>query len=349
LNFRPRTRRDLASFDRDRDRGLHSGAYAMHVRFPREMHSTYVVRWAARSPAPADPHQMTDSRAARGVWSAAFGAPWLDRGGRFSSLKAGALAGMLLPGVVTAWHWISGDLGVQPVTAAIDDTGLWTIWFVLITLAISPLRRRADWPKVTLLRRMVGLTAMAYAVAHLTLFVLDQKFQLTIVVREIALRIYLTIGFVTLLGVCILGLTSTDGWMRKLGGNWVRLHRMIFGLGVLGILHFFMQSKANVSEAAIMAGFFLWLGLWRVFPARYRGNFLALLALTVLSVAGTACLEFAWYAVATNVPAMRVFKANLSFSFGFRPAMWVGLTALAVASLVGTRQLLITIIPRARA
>jgi sulfoxide reductase heme-binding subunit YedZ len=216
---------------------------------------------------------MTDGRALRSVWSATIAMPWLDRSGRFSWLKAVALAGTLLPAAFTTWHWASGALGAQPVTAAIDDTGLWSIRFVLLTLAISPLRRLTDWPRVTLLRRMFGLAAMAYAVAHVTLFAVDQKFQVIVVAREIALRIYLTIGFVTVLGVCILGVTSTDGWMRKLGRNWTRLHRIVFGVGMLGILHFFMQSKANVSEAALMAGLFLWLGLWRASPTKWQSSF----------------------------------------------------------------------------
>jgi sulfoxide reductase heme-binding subunit YedZ len=99
-----------------------------------------------------------------------------------------------------------------------------------------------------------------------------------------------------------------------------------------------MQSKANVSQAVLMAGFFVWLMLWRAIPARWQANVAALLALAVVSAIGTAFLEYAWYATATHVPAIRVLMANLSLRIGPRPAVWVGMVGLAIAAAVGVRQ-----------
>ena len=218
-----------------------------------------------------------------------------------------------------------------------DVAGLWAIRFTLIALAVSPLRRLANWPRIASTRRMFGLAAMAYALAHLLLYAWDQRFQWLIIMHEIAVRIYLTIGFAALLTVCMLGLTSTDRWIARLGRNWKRLHQAVFALGFLGIVHFFMQSKANVSEAVLIAGFFLWLSIWRGLPVRWQGQFVPLFVLAVSSGIGAAFIEFAWYGLATRVPATRVLQANLSLSFGLRPAVWVCAIGFAVAVLTSTR------------
>jgi sulfoxide reductase heme-binding subunit YedZ len=264
-------------------------------------------------------------------------APLFDRAGRFSPLKTAALTGAVLPAGYLAWQWATADLGAQPILAAADVTGLWTIRLTLITLAISPFRRLANWPRIVLTRRIFGVSAMAYALAHLLFYALDQSFRLWIVIHEIAVRIYLTIGFIAFLIVCMLGLTSTDRWMRRLGQSWKRLHQAIFAIGVLGILHFFMQSKANVSEPVIMTGYFLWLVAWRLIPIRQQDKFLPLVGLAMVCSISAALVEFAWYGLATGVPAIRVLQANLNPSFGVRPAVWVVITGLAIACLAGGR------------
>jgi len=146
--------------------------------------------------------------------------PWRDRHGRFLPLKATMLAAAFIPGAVLAWWWANGMLGGRPVTEVIHGTGDWAIRTLLISLAITPAARVLDWPRLLLVRRIVGLTALAYAVAHLTLYVVDQKYRLGVVVSEIALRFYLTIGFVVLLGLGLLGATSTDSWVQRLGRRW---------------------------------------------------------------------------------------------------------------------------------
>src|SRR5215472_782246 len=104
-------------------------------------------------------------------------APLFDRAGRFSLLKTIALVGSLLPAGFLAWQWEAGDLGAQPILAASDVTGLWTIRFTLIALVIRPVCRLARQPKIALTRRIVGVSAMGYGLAHLLLYTLDQKFR----------------------------------------------------------------------------------------------------------------------------------------------------------------------------
>lgn len=266
--------------------------------------------------------------------------PWLDRTGRVSWLKAAVLVASALPAAVLAGQWTAGALGAEPLKALLQGTGLWAIRLLLMTLAVTPLRRVLDWQRVVVVRRMLGLAALGYALAHLLLFAADQGFSLGTVASEIARRFYLTIGFVALLGLAVLGWTSTDGWMRRLGRGWKRLHRLVFGIAVLGLLHFFLQSKMAAWEAVLAAGFFTWLLLWRALPASWQGSVTALLVLAPVSALGAALLEYAWYALATNLPAQRVLLANLDLGFGLRPAVWAGIAGLGLALAAALRRML---------
>ena len=273
--------------------------------------------------------------------------PWTDRSGKFSPLKTAVLVGACLPALWLVWQALSGalaaaaplgPLGARPITEAIHQTGDWAIRFLMMSLAVTPLRRIANWPKLILVRRMLGVTALFYALTHLTLYTIDLKLDLLRVVSEIASRFYLTIGFVALLGLVALGSTSTDAAIKRLGKRWNRLHKIVYVIGLLAAFHFFIQSKADVYEPTLMAGFFLLLMFYRL--AHWRGFSLAspfvLVAIAVLAALGTAAIEYAWYGIATGVPPGRVLAANLQFSFSIRPAWWVlatglGMTLLALA------------------
>jgi len=274
--------------------------------------------------------------------------PWRDRRGRFLPLKAAVLAAAFVPGTALAWWWAGGVLGGRPVTEVIHGTGDWAIRTLLISLAITPMARVLDWPRLLLVRRTVGLTALAYALAHLTLFVVDQKYRLDVVASEIALRFYLTIGFAVLLGLGVLGFTSTDGWTRRLGRRWKALHQAIYGLGVLALLHYFIQSKSNVSEPVFFSGLFVWLMAWRGLPMAWQRSLFALLGLAVAAAITAACIEFAWYGVATGIDPWRVLAASQSLRFGLRPAHYVALVGLAVVALAAARRIAAGLGPRVR-
>ena len=274
---------------------------------------------------------LTASRPAPRFW------PWLDRAGRLSWLKLVLFLACLAPACELAVAYRLDALGAKPVTALIHGTGEWAMRFLLASLAVTPLRRIADWPKLILVRRMLGVTAMAYALAHLALYVIDQNFDLAKVVSEIALRIYLTLGFVALAGLIALGATSTDAAIRAMGPNWHRLHRLVYTITVLGFVHYFLQAKIDVSAPVFWTGVFLLLMGWRIMRKfRLPERPWALLLLALAAALLTAGLEAAWYGLASGVPATLVLTANLDFSGPIRPAWWVlavGL-ALPVAALV---------------
>ncbi len=257
--------------------------------------------------------------------------PWRDRRGRLLPLKAVLLPLCFVPGLVVAGQWLAGDLGAMPINAAIREAGLWTVRFLLITLAVTPLRTVFNWPQLLLTRRMLGITALGYALTHLALFIVDQKFALLVVISEILKRFYLTVGFIALLGLLALGATSTDAVVRRMGCWWKRLHRLSYPIGVLAMLHFFIQAKADVAQPTYAVGIFMWLMIWRLLPNPIQVHRVALFGLAVLATAATIALEFSWYSLATRINASRVLEANLTIAYGLRPAHWVLVTGLALA------------------
>ncbi len=255
--------------------------------------------------------------------------PVTDRQGKFSPLKTATLALALLPALVISYWFLADQLGPLAVKAALRLVGDWTIRFLVITLALTPLQRVLNYPKIALVRRMLGVTAFAYALAHFLLYVVNVKYDLVFVATEIALRIYLTIGFAALLGLSLLAVTSFDAAVRRLGQKWKLLHQSVYGIAVLGLLHYFIQTKADVSPATLMAGFYFLLMVYRVFiNRRIALKPLALAASALIAAILTMVAEFAWYGLATGIDPWRIAKANFLFTFGLRPAIIVLLVGL---------------------
>jgi methionine sulfoxide reductase heme-binding subunit len=257
--------------------------------------------------------------------------PWNDRLGRFAPMKALALAGVIAPGLWIGGHWLNGTLGAKPLEVALHETGLWAIRILLVTLAITPFRLITGWGKLLQIRRILGVSALAYVLIHLTLYVIQQKYDLFVVIREIVLRFYLTIGFVSLVAMLALGLTSTDGAIRRMGAaSWQKLHRLVYPLTFLGIFHAFLQAKINVNEEVIQIGLFMVLMAVRAMRSRAGLTFWPLIGLAILAVPVTAMLEALWYGLATGVPWRRVLDANFMLALAPRPALWVGIIAMAL-------------------
>lgn len=258
--------------------------------------------------------------------------PWRERSGRVSWLKLVVFALLFVPGTLLAIRFIEGALGPKPMTEAIHVTGTWGVRFLLLSLCITPFRRVTQWNKLLLVRRMLGVGALFYLLAHFALYIASLHFDLIQVASEIVHRIYLTIGFVALVGLAALGLTSTDAAIRRLGAErWNRLHQVVYALVALGLLHFFMQSKLDVTEPTLMAGFFVLLMAHRLLAKlKWSDSIPALVLLAFASGLMTALLEAGWYGVASGVPPRRVLEANLSFDPAIRPAWWVLFAGLAL-------------------
>jgi sulfoxide reductase heme-binding subunit YedZ len=175
---------------------------------------------------------------------------------------------------------------------------------------------------------------------HLSLYVLDQHFNLFKVASEIVRRIYLLIGAVALTGLITLASISTDAAISRLGSaRWNVLHRLVYGIAVLGAVHFFIQSKLNIYQPVLMAGFLAWLLAYRGLFRRYgEVTPLQLLLLAVAAAIFTAIGEALIYMFTSGVDARRVLLAHFDVDAELRPAWWVLAAGLAVAALAFWRQ-----------
>jgi sulfoxide reductase heme-binding subunit YedZ len=150
---------------------------------------------------------------------------------------------------------LAGDLGANPLERVTDVTGQWGLRLLLITLAVSPLRRLTGWAWLQRFRRMLGLFAFFYVSAHLLTWVwLDQELSWGNIVADIAKRPYVTVGFAAWLLLVPLAVTSTRAMMRRLGRRWQRLHRLIYLGALLGVLHYVWLVKADLLQPLIYAG-----------------------------------------------------------------------------------------------
>ncbi|MCC6776044.1 MAG: sulfoxide reductase heme-binding subunit YedZ [Hyphomicrobiales bacterium] len=263
-----------------------------------------------------------------------------ERSGRWSAAKAVALVAAMLPAGWIAYQALMGDLGPRPVTEAIHQSGDWALRLLLLTLAITPAQRVLHYPRIILARRTLGVGAAAYAVLHLLLYVLDQRFDLPKVASEIVLRIYLTIGAVTLAGLIALAATSTNAAISRLGSSrWHALHRLVYAIALLAAVHFFLQSKLNLYQPVLMAGFLVWLLAYRVL-ARVNGGVspLALAGLAIASAVATALGEATIYMIASGVDSRRILLAHFDLELEVRPAWWVLAAGLLVAGTAVWRQ-----------
>lgn len=246
---------------------------------------------------------------------------------------------LLLPGIYVAWNLAIGGYA-RPYILANHDLGLWSIRILFVALLITPFRQIAGWASLVQLRRMIGVGSFAYALAHFTFYALDKSLQVGVIAQEIALRYYLTIGFVALLILSALAATSTDGMIRRLGGKrWVALHRLVYAAGALAVVHFFIQSKANVTEPFIMGGFFAWLMLYRVLRRKGPVSISVLVGLAVLLGVLTGVSEALYYHLKTGADLLRVLGANLAFDSGLRPSWLVGGVGLLAALIAVLRPL----------
>ncbi len=185
---------------------------------------------------------------------------------RWVGLKAGAHALALWPLAILVLGIANDTLGADPVARITHDTGTWALRLLLLGLALTPLRRFSGqaWP--IRFRRLVGLYAFFYACLHLaTWLVLDLGGYWTQVFDDLAKRPYITLGFSAWLLLVPLALTSTRGWMRRLGRRWGQLHKLVYAAAVLAVLHYLWLVKADLREPLVYAAILaLLLGLrWR--------------------------------------------------------------------------------------
>jgi sulfoxide reductase heme-binding subunit YedZ len=181
-------------------------------------------------------------------------------------LKVAVFLACLVPLGRLLWKYHADDLGANPIEVITRATGDWTLRFLLITLAITPLRKLTNQPWLIRFRRMLGLFAFFYACLHFTTYIwLDQFFDWANMLKDVQKRPFITAGFTGFVLMIPLALTSTSWAVRKMGGrNWQWLHRLIYLSGTAGVIHFLWLVKKDISEPLLYAGVLAALLLYRI-------------------------------------------------------------------------------------
>ena len=188
--------------------------------------------------------------------------------------KAVVILLCLLPLASLGWRALHNGLTANPIEFITHATGDWTLRFIVITLAVTPLRKLLGLPDLIRFRRMLGLFAFFYGCLHFTTYIwLDKFFDLAEMWKDVSKRPYITMGFLGFVLMIPLALTSTAGWIRRLGGrNWQLLHRAIYITAIAGVIHYYWLVKSAVirplTYAAIVAVLLLWRIVDKLWPRR---------------------------------------------------------------------------------
>jgi sulfoxide reductase heme-binding subunit YedZ len=174
---------------------------------------------------------------------------------RRRGLNLGVFVASLIPLVWLVAQGLTGGLGANPIEALIRGLGDWALRFLLIALAVTPIRIVTGWVVLARLRRMLGLFAFFYAVLHMLSYVgLDHLFNWPVLWEDITKRIYIIIGMAAFLMLLLLAVTSTDGMVKRLGGlNWRRLHRIVYVAAIAAVTHYFLMIKAGYTDPVTYA------------------------------------------------------------------------------------------------
>ena len=180
--------------------------------------------------------------------------------------KVAVFAFCLIPLGALIWRGLHHGLGANPVEFIQLTTGRWTLRFLIFTLCITPLRKVLNLPDLIRFRRMLGLFAFSYLCVHfLTYLLLDQSFDFAAISKDIGKRPFITVGFLGFLFLFPMAVTSTAGWIRRLGGKrWRLIHRGIYFAAVCGVIHYYRKVKSDVRLPVFYGALVAILLLWRL-------------------------------------------------------------------------------------
>jgi len=263
--------------------------------------------------------------------------PWQDRNRRFSWLKASTFALMLFPAVRSAYLVGIGEYGtVAPVALGglTYWSGVWATVILLMALAVTPAAKIFRWPALTDVRRMIGVTALVYTIAHVIIYLVFRHWDLAFIANDM-MRLSMILATLSTIGLIVLGATSVDAAIRYMGAkNWQRLHTTNYAISGLALLHVVL-ARGTYTEQYMLTGVFFWLMAWRVLARHGLGaNAKALAMLAVASCLFAAFLEagFLWGRRGFDVLATLGYNLTLAIlDVGYPPAWQVLAFGLLVA------------------
>jgi sulfoxide reductase heme-binding subunit YedZ len=189
-------------------------------------------------------------------------------------VKIPVFALCLIPALLLVWKGFTGDLGANPIEFITHATGDWTLRFLCITLSITPLRKILRLPELIRFRRMLGLFGFFYGCAHfLTWFVLDKFFDWGEILKDVVKRPFITAGFTAFVLLIPLAVTSTTGWIRRMGGKrWQMLHRLIYVSGIAGVVHYYWLVKSDIRLPVMYGAIMVVLLTYRLVASLMKGR-----------------------------------------------------------------------------
>lgn len=188
------------------------------------------------------------------------------RAGWMRPARAAIFLLALAPAAALVWRGFAGRLGPNPIETITHATGDWTLRFLLLTLAVTPLRHLLRFPELIRFRRMLGLFAFFYGCLHLTTYLwLDQFFDWPAIAKDIVKRPFITAGAAGFALMAPLAATSTAGWIRRLGGRrWRMLHRLVYAAAAAGVVHYWWLVKSDIRLPAMYGAILALLLAWRL-------------------------------------------------------------------------------------
>jgi methionine sulfoxide reductase heme-binding subunit len=258
--------------------------------------------------------------------------PWQDRNHRFSWLKATIFALLFLPAIWIVWQVQTRQFGPFPLAGMTYWSGVWATAVLLFALAVTPAMTIFRWRHLVVVRRMIGVTALVYTIAHTIIYFALRLWDFGLIANEMVTRLTLIIATISLIGLIPLGMTSLDYAVSRMGAEgWARLHNTVYVLTFLALVHYLL-SPGVYSSQYLMSGMFLWLMAWRSLNKRGLGtDTRALVLLAIGSTLFTALFEAFWEWVYQDFEPGWVLGNNFSLEFGISPAWDILVLGLLIA------------------
>ena len=267
--------------------------------------------------------------------------PWQDRNRRFSALKASAFALMLVPAIRLIYQLDTGEFGFYPLSLGglVYWSGVWSTAILLFALAVTPALTIFRWPALIDVRRMIGVTALVYTIAHIIVYFALRLWNFSFIANEMMTRLTLIVATLSTIGLIALGSTSLDAAIRRMGAkNWQWLHNTVYVVTVLAILHALL-SRGSFPEQYVMSGAFLWLMVWRVMNRHRLGADPWALAVLAVGISLFAAALEAWCAwLKRGYEISWTLGNNFNLDLGVAPAWQLIVPGLLIALAAAVRQ-----------
>jgi sulfoxide reductase heme-binding subunit YedZ len=267
--------------------------------------------------------------------------PWHDGKQGFSWLKASIFVLMFVPAISLVHDVAAGEFGPVPLGGLTYWSGVWATAFLLLALAITPAATIFRWRRLILVRRMIGVTALAYTIAHIIIYFALRLWNFAFIANEIVTRLSLIVATVSTIGLIALGATSVDAAVRRMGAKgWQQLHNIVYVVTALALLHYLL-SPGLFPDQFLMSGIFFWLMVWRALDRRGPGAGAGALALlAVASGLFTAVLEVGWIWAFRGYEMSEIFNIYFTTILGIPPAWTILALGLLIAVTAFTQQAL---------